>query len=393
MSTSHLPPILNGAITVAWFSASLWLAMMLIAFLIHLARRHSRDSTSPTGVKKLIIQITTIGDDIIIDTVRRLRAALDRRDNPVFEIWVVTEPSDPRSYPFVDRVLVVPADFETSQHTKFKGRAHEYARLDRLRSGLTGYKVLYIDDDSTVSPDFVDECYDQSFDLLQGVVTIGRPLGVLSHLDASVRAMSCLSLCSFFQELSHHLFTHGEGFCIDEQVDRAVSWDHPGWYAEDLVYGALATRRWGFRMRSTYATVQTNSPISIRQFIKQRRRWFWAFAKSSYLLPTSARIELWGFAILGLLITPLAVSGMLLAGLGIFHLPATLAVASRVLFVLWIATWGFSGYFSQRKVQGIVVGAASAMVAPTVGFVATIVSILMGPVQTFEVMRRVEGHG
>ena len=273
---------------------------------------------------------------------------------------MVTEPSDERSYPFVDQVLVVPPDFQTSQHTKYKGRAHEYARLCRVRSGLTGYRVLYIDDDSTVSPAFIDECYNRSFDLLQGPVIINHPHGILSHLDGALRAMSCLSLCSFFQELSHQLFTHGEGFCIDEGVDRAVSWDYPGWYADDLVYGAVATRKMGFRMRSTYATVQTNSPISLRQYIKQRRRWFWASAMSTYLLPLSAKIELWGFAILGLVITPLALLGIVLAALGIFHLPAGLSVVSQVLFALWILAWGYSGYFAQRKVRGIAIGAVSA---------------------------------
>jgi Glycosyl transferase family group 2 len=385
--------LLNDAIIVAWLSSSLWLAMMLLAFLLHLVRRHPHDTTAPAKAKKLIIQITTIGDDIIADTVRRLRAALNGRDESLFEIWVVTEPSDPRSYPFVDQALVVPPDFQTSQHTKFKGRAHEYARLYRVHSGLTNYKVLYMDDDSTISPAFIGECYNRSFDLLQGPVVIGHPRGILSHLDASMRAVSCLSLCSFFQELSHQLFTHGEGFCIDEGVDRAVSWDYPGWYADDLVYGAVATRKMGFRMRSTYATVQTNSPISIRQFIKQRRRWFWASAKSSYLLPLSARLELWGFAILGLVITPLALLGIALAALGIFHLPAGLTVVSQVLFGLWILAWSYSGYFSQRKVRGIAVGAVSAMIAPIVGFVSGLVGILMGPVQTFEVMRRVEVHG
>lgn len=384
---------LDGAIIVAWLSSPLWLAMMLFGFLLHVVRRHSRDSAAPAAPKKLIIQITTIGDDIIADTVRRLRGALNGRDESLFEIWVVTEPGDPRSYPFVDEVLVVPPDFQTSQHTKFKGRAHEYARLYRVRSGLAGYKVLYMDDDSIISPAFISECYNRSFDLLQGPVVIRHPRGVLSHLDASMRAVSCLSLCTFFQGLSHQIFTHGEGFCIDEGVDRAVSWDYPGWYADDLVYGAVATRTMGFRMRSTYATVQTNSPVSIRQYIKQRRRWFWASAKSSYLLPLSARLELWGFAVLGLVITPLALLGIALGALGIFRLPAGLTIVSQVLFGLWILAWGYSGYFSQRKVRGIVVGAVSALIAPTVAFVGGLVGILMGPVHTFEVMRRVEVHG
>ena len=82
--------ILYDAIIVAWFSASLWLAMMLVAFLIHLVRRHSHDTTAPTKVKKLIIQITTIGDDIIADTVGKLRTALNGRGRSLSEIWVVT---------------------------------------------------------------------------------------------------------------------------------------------------------------------------------------------------------------------------------------------------------------------------------------------------------------
>jgi hypothetical protein len=382
---------LRDAITIAWFSSSLWLAMMIVGFLIHSVRRHVHHATAPVRVKKMIIQITTIGDDIIGDTVSQLLTALNGRDKSQYEIWVVTEPSDPRSYPFVDQVLVVPPDFRTSQDTKFKSRALEYARLYRLRSGLTDYKILYIDDDSVLSAAFVDDCYNRSFDLLQGIVVIGQPHGLFSHLDAALRAISCLSICLFFQELNHHLWTHGEGFCIDENVDRAVSWDFPGWYADDLIYGAVATRKMGFRMQSTYSTVQTNSPVSARQYIKQRRRWFWAFANSTYLLPRSAAIEIWGFAILGLVITPLAITGIFLADLGIFHLPAHLALVSRVLLVTWLLAWGFSGYYSSRKVLGIVTGAVSAFIAPTVGFFICIIGILMGPVHTFEVMRRVEG--
>ena len=399
--------IRNDAILIAWFSALLWLALMLLAFLIHSVRRHAQDTLPPlhsvrrhahdtmvpTKHKKLIIQITTIGNDVISDTVREILVALNGRDKSLFDIWVVTESDDQRSYPFVDQVLVVPPDFQTSKQARFKGRALEYARLHRLGSGLSDYMVLYIDDDSIVSSGFIDECFNRSFDLLQGVVTIGHPHGVLSHLDSSVRAMSCLSLCSFFQEISHHLWTHGEGFCIDEEVDRAVSWDHPGWYAEDLVYGALATRKMGFRMHSTYATVETNSPISLRQFIKQRRRWFWAFAKSAYLLPLSTRLELWRLAILGHVITPLAVTGIPLAVLGMFRVPSELTIMSHVVFILWILAWGFSGYFSQKRVRGIVTSAVSALIAPSVGFVIGLIGVLMGPVQTFEVMTRVERSG
>jgi Glycosyl transferase family group 2 len=383
--------LLSKLITIAWFSSLLWLAMMILAFLIHLVRIHHHHAAAPPAEpKKLVIQITTIGDDIIINTVRKLRAALNGRDDSLYEIWVVTEPTDPRSYPFVDRVLVVPPDFQTSQHTKFKSRALEYSRLYRLHSGFTGYKVLYIDDDSVVTPDFVDECYNRPFDLMQGVVVIGRPRGVLPYLDAGLRVMSCLSLCSFFQELNHHLWTHGEGFCIDERVDYAVSWDFPGWYADDLVYGTMATRKMGFRMHSTYARVQTNSPVSVRQYVKQRRRWFWAFAKSTYLLPLSTRLELWSFTILGLVITPIAVTGIFLSALGIYHLPASLAPASQILFVIWLLCWAFAGYFSQKKIQGIIMGAVSAILAPTVAFLLGLIGILMGPVKTFEVMRRVK---
>jgi Glycosyl transferase family group 2 len=381
---------LSIAIIIAWFSSSLWLAMMILGFLIHLVRHHDHGTTAPAEVKKIIIQITTIGDDIVVDTVDKLLKALNGRDKSVYEIWVVTEPSDPRSYPFVDQKLVTPVNFTTSQHTKFKSRALEYSRLYRLRSGLTNYKVLYIDDDSNPSAEFIDACFNRSFDLLQGIVIIGRPHGILAHLDASLRVMSCLSICVLFQELSHQLWTHGEAFCIDERVDRAVTWNHPGWYADDLVYGAVATRRMGFRMQSTYARVATHSPPSLRQYFKQRRRWFWAFARSCYLLPRSTQIELWVVAILGLVITPLAVLGTILADLGIFRLPAYLFLVSWILLILWLLAWGFSGYFAQRTVRAIVVSVVSATIAPIVGFFISVGGIIQGPVETFEVIKRVD---
>ena len=107
---------LSIAIIIAWFSSSLWLAMMILGFLIHLVRHHDHGTTAPAEVKKIIIQITTIGDDIVVDTVDKLLKALNGRDKSVYEIWVVTEPSDPRSYPFVDQKLVTPVNFTTSQH-------------------------------------------------------------------------------------------------------------------------------------------------------------------------------------------------------------------------------------------------------------------------------------
>ena len=68
-----------------------------------------------------------------------------------------------------------------------------------------------------------------------------------------------------------------------------------------------------------------------------------------------------------------------------------LGLELAVLFVLWILAWGLSGYYAQRRIRGIVVGVVSAAIAPTVGFFISLAGILMGPVQTFEVMRRVEG--
>ena len=41
--------ILDYVIIVAWFSASLWLAMMLLAFLLHFTRRHPHGTGAHLG--------------------------------------------------------------------------------------------------------------------------------------------------------------------------------------------------------------------------------------------------------------------------------------------------------------------------------------------------------
>jgi len=77
--------VLRYGILIAWFSSSLWLAMAILAFGIHLVQRHHHHGgMAATGLKKIIIQITTIGDDIIIDTVRQLRIALNGRDRSLY---------------------------------------------------------------------------------------------------------------------------------------------------------------------------------------------------------------------------------------------------------------------------------------------------------------------
>jgi hypothetical protein len=234
---------------------------------------------APAGKYTLAInQITTIGFEYarvseIITQIRGFALTMD------YEIWVVIEPGHRTDYNLADRVLVVPGSF--SPRSGRKARALEFSRLVReaLLFDRPDVKIIFNDDDVSLTQGYIERAFATDYDICQGVVTPRtsyalRPLGhfLASHAD-DIRTHACLAYCSVFQGvLRRPVHVHGEDLVVTGAAEEIVTWNWPAVASEDLVFGHRAAKAgltWGW----FHEYVEATSPWSVGDYLVQR--WLW----------------------------------------------------------------------------------------------------------------------
>ncbi len=248
---------------------------------------------------KVIFQIVTRGFEI--DAVERgVRSVMfwAPRYLKSFEVWIVTEEDIPESsraklrqleevYGEKIRVLFVPKNFETSRGTKYKARALCYALEVRKRLGYVDDRtwVYLMDEESVVGEDtvvsiveFIERSYRDGKMAAQGMVVYSNFWGknILTSLFDSVRPLQDLTLMRFQYERGRPIFAvHGSHMLIRSDLEAEIGWDFGPVMAEDLIFGLVSSSRvgrvWGWLRGKLYE----QSPFTLTDFIKQRRRWVW----------------------------------------------------------------------------------------------------------------------
>ena len=235
---------------------------------------------APEKFSLLIMQITSVGKEpeMVQKSVDKLHSYGLKMP---YQIWVCIEPDMFTDYKDVDRVIVVPKDFQCKPVDK--ARALEYSRRLRVELGLNraDVKMLMMDDDSLCSKRYVNMAWEADYDICQGITIPNRWFGIgtwahffMSHLDNG-RARNCLIYCSTGQgPLQHPIFVHGEGLCFTGWCEDVVTWDWPIVGSDDLVFGTRSNdmgMRWGYFP----AAIQIVSPWTFKEHMNQRWRWTW----------------------------------------------------------------------------------------------------------------------
>jgi hypothetical protein len=262
---------------------AVWLLPLIELAMLGLGQLHFHRwfrEAPPGKYTELIIQITTSGREQtrvsqIIGQIRGYDLTMNH------QVWVVTEPGYANEYPLADLVITVPASF--TARSERKARALEYSRRVRLSMGLSraDVKILYNDDDVTLTRAYIERSFQADYDICQGIVAPrteygGAPLGhfLASHAD-DIRTHACLVYCSVFQGIiGRPLHVHGEGLAVTGETERVITWDWPAFASEDLVFGQRAAEaglRWGW----FHEYAEGTPPWSLRDFITQRARWLW----------------------------------------------------------------------------------------------------------------------
>lgn len=361
---------------------------------------------TPGRFRELIIQVTTTGAEPdrvneIIGQIRGFDLTMD------YQVWVVTEPGRPAAYPQADKVLVVPADF--TARARKKARALEYSRRERTAMSLDhdDVKVLFLDDDVSLTRRYVERAFAADYDLAQGVITPRtayglRPFGhfAVSHAD-DFRTHACLVYCSVFQGvLSRPLHVHGEGLAVTGRAERLITWDHPVVASEDLAFGQRA-RRHGLRWGWFHEYAEVTSPWSVNDLLIQRNRWIWgdlhAIGHRS-VMPLSGALLVCAKYASGILGLACSVAGLYLRATG--RVPPTSAFLNyaKLSVLCWAGlffTCGWIGASSDHAARDgdsrLLSGVLAVLMLPVsamLTFAAVVISLAQGDPGTFRTIRK-----
>jgi hypothetical protein len=390
---------------VFWLSPIAYVGMTLAGQVACRLRRASLGRRKK--LEKVIFQIPTIGNveecNTIIEKVRGygLPAPL--------EAWVIIDAKHyrPDMRFNCDRLVVVPEDFGTA--CLFKSRSLEYARRLRLSEGYKDYIVIQCDDDSTPSKGFIMEAIEFGADVMIGTIA-PRPLGHL--LPDYERPVACGMTCLLFTNIGVPIWGHGEGMVISERAERLVSYEpRSGQYlisSEDLFYLHRAScvayaedqyyvqraRKEGLKIYASPERVFITPPLSMKDALRQRRRWLWGHLRliRGMMLSWRSLIMVGLAEFLGLAVYVGATALAVLAPLGVISLRPHELFLSYSSLGLWFAFRGFN----IGRVMGLwhgLRGAALSFLTVTLNFAYHFAGLLMGDPKRFEVIKKYVPRG
>ena len=319
---------------------------------------HTRFRENPARFTRLIIQITTVGreQERVAEILRDIAEA---NLSMPYETWVVTEPGAGDSYPLADRVITVPAEFTVQ--ARYKARALEYSCRIRRHEGLDrdDVKILFLDDDTSPTPAYIETAYAADYDLSQGVISTRNSYGslplrhfFLSHMD-NQRIQGCFSYCALFQGVfGRPLYVHGEGLAVTGAAEADTTWNFPIFASEDLVFGHNAAARghtWGY----FHEYIENTSPWTFTAFVKQRRRWMWGNlfgVRHRSVLPLKSAVMLTISSLLGTLTYVAAATAVVLLLTGVIrNVPQSAYIVYWASFAAWIGSFARSGWINSAR--------------------------------------------
>lgn len=346
---------MQGVFTIAWLVPLIELIMLTAGQLWYRARFAS----AGWKFSRLVIQITTTDREEprvnqIIAEIRSYRLSMP------YQIWVVNEPGCGDSYPCADVVLTVPEDFVA--RSKYKARALEYSRRERRRLGLNGpdMKILFVDDDTSVTAGYIERAFSADYDICQGITASCVQYGALplqhfwlSHFD-DLRTKGCLIYCAFFQGfVGKPLHVHGEGLCVTGATEEMVTWNYPVIASEDLVFGQNAAKlglKWGF----FHEYVLLTSPWRWRDFKKQRKRWLWGNIHAIThrdVMPLFPAVMLATKYLSGCILTTLSIIALILRMLHLYAPPQRVVSVFLLSMATWLVLYGVSGWINSADAR------------------------------------------
>ena len=265
----------------SWLGVAVLLALVLPALQsavvavvgLSLPRRATddlRDAPDVRSFRRLHVCVVTRGVNraALRRTYEQLAPLMDDR----MQLDVLTE--QPVDVPHV----LVPPEF-TTVHARFKARALEYYRVLKQLDGDDW--VLHVDEESVTDRDSLEACLRfcrrSPWLLGQGILFYNNH-GFWRHPAIAVAdaVRTGDDLGRFFAQLAwlhRPVFgLHGSFLLVNGALENEITWDLEGWLVEDYAFALQCVKR-GHGCGWIDGFVREQSPQSILDFLRQRRRW------------------------------------------------------------------------------------------------------------------------
>lgn len=288
----------NWYLSVAW---SLYTPLALVGLVgVIVLQKRSGGRIIPSSfpgqvTNPVVFVVPSLCRPDTINALRRVMASIEEHAPRNLRTWrvdVVTEEGK-ASLEVVEellrsrnvRVLTVPADYATPNRSRFKTRANHYAMLQRRAEGENNPAtfVYHLDDDTHVGQDtiasiaeFIAQSPGRHL-LAQGMLAFPReltPSRLAWYVDA-LRPADDVTRFGFFTGVLHRPLAglHGEHVIVRSDIEDAIGWDFPDTVIEDAYFALEFARRYPGRSTVLNSFSYGASPSSVRETIRQRRRW------------------------------------------------------------------------------------------------------------------------
>jgi hypothetical protein len=225
----------------------------------------------------------------------------------------------------------VPDDFQP-RHARFKARALEYYRKVS-RFGKHDW-VLHLDEETVVDAACLEACIlhcrRSPHWMGQGIIFYNNHLfwqhSLLAVADCIRTPEDMAKFFAQYAWLNRPIFgVHGAFFLVKGSLEDEIGWDWPEWLTEDYTFSWLAMKK-GYKCGFIDGFAWEQSPQTVFDFLKQRRRWVVGIRQLSGQSAWAAYwVTLWQMAPLG------RIAGFILAILT--FVPLWIAVPCRAVFV------------------------------------------------------------
>lgn len=305
--------------SVLWLSATVPALFELAGLFLY---QHARGLHRVQPVEQVVcwrIVSRGLNVDALTATINRVRHEMAVTPLFLYRIEVVIDTSY-RGLPPPGRDLhyiIVPKGYQTANGTKAKARALNYALLVSPIPDTAW--IVHLDEETHPTPSGIagiaraiaEEDASGRLRIGQGTITYHRnwsehPLLTLSDC---IRTGSDLGRLYLSMKIGVPLFgLHGSFIVVRNDVEKSVGFDlgPGGSLTEDAWWGCLQMQQ-GRRCRWVDGYLEEQSTQQVRDFMKQRRRWFNGLVVTALRAPTKLRYRgVLGVTMLAWALSPLA---------------------------------------------------------------------------------------
>ncbi len=218
------------------------------------------------------------------------------------------------------------------------------------------------------------------------------------HLMDTLRPFCCYE-CLEFMNTGKPAFIHGSNLLIRSDIEEKIGWQNGKTLAEDTLFAIQAKKKFGPEAFGWHGgVVEEQSPLNVRDLLKQRKRWFHGLIQNLKYLSRMDKISQTGRAILWTAGFIAGIASILAWIAPFFNLPyQDMPIFFKILFtitsIMWLLSYQIgalmnSKYLSlKRRVEFHFLTLLFSIPIGLIECAVPLISVISKP-KTFEVIRK-----